>query len=588
MIMKKIYSIIASAIIAVGFTACTQSDFVETSAPDVSATSIDNAIQFGTYLGKTGTTRAGATGTITTTNLKTTDGAIKTAGFGVYALYTGNTDFDAVIDRTPNFMWNQQVTSDGTKWNYTPVKYWPNGNATADNTYNGATATGGGKVSFFAYAPWVTTGSGSTGIIGVSGADAKVNPNITYVLTQGENFVDLLWGSTKGNSETTYDAAQPGGTVVSTTSGTAITTPISPAAAGATNINLTKQKIDGTVNFLFKHSLSKIGGGSARGNGTPAGISIMLDIDDLNGGTDDNNTKVLVKEIKITTDADGDDVVDADEKVVKQGTLDLATGLWAKESADADLVVSMTTSRTADDYYELNSTIMEPTSAPAKTEAAWDALVEGVKVTPKSIYKKSDVEGLVFFPGEAPKLRVTVDYIVRTKDTRLADKYTEVEQIVTKVLQMPTLEMNKVYNLLIHLGLTSVKFTASVADWSDDNGDGTVDPATEIVLKEVWVPTNVLAVAAGSTASVNISKTADSKFQFEVTGLGASEAWTATSSNTDVATVTLSGTSDANGKATIEVTTKKNTGAARSTTVTVTKTSDSSTTTLTINQAAGN
>ncbi|MBP5522743.1 MAG: hypothetical protein J6X74_00770, partial [Bacteroidaceae bacterium] len=56
--MKKIYSIIATAIIAVGFTACTQSDFVETSAPDVSATSIDNAIQFGTYMGKVGTTRA--------------------------------------------------------------------------------------------------------------------------------------------------------------------------------------------------------------------------------------------------------------------------------------------------------------------------------------------------------------------------------------------------------------------------------------------------------------------------------------------------------------------------------------------------
>ncbi|MBR6087055.1 MAG: hypothetical protein IKP84_04100 [Prevotella sp.] len=581
---KKLFLFAAAA---VALASCTETDLSGDTSFAKESTS--DAIQFSATTRNTGTTRAGATGTITTENLKTTAGAIREAGFGVYALYTGDTNFDEVVDRTPNFMWNQQVKSDGTKWNYTPVKYWPNGNTTADNTYNNATGTGGGKVSFFAYAPYVSAGADEAGITAVSANDVKTNPYVSYRLTEGESFVDLLWGSTNGSSETTYDAAQAGGTVVSTSNGTNITTPINPVAAGKTNINLTKQKIkEGTVNFFFKHALSKIGGGTARANGTPAGISIMLDIDDLNGGTDDANTKVLVKEIKITTDADGDGTVEEGEKVYNDGTLDLATGLWSLPTKSADKVVSMTTSRTADSYYELNSTIMEPSSAPAKTEEAWTALPEGVKVTPKSIYKKTDVEGLVFFPGEAPKLRVTVDYIVRTKDTGLANSYSEVEQTVTKVLQMPTLKMNKVYNLLIHLGLTSVKFTASVADWSDDNNDGTVDPATEIVLKEVWVPANVLAVAAGSTATVNISKTEDSKFQFEVTGLGDSEAWTAESSNTEVATVTASGTSDANGKATIEVTTKKNTGAARTTTITITKTSDSSTTTLTVNQAAGN
>ena len=583
--MKKILFFAAAAVAML--TGCSQND--DLTAPTVAQNAQQQeAIQFGMYMGRQAQTRAGATGTITTENLKTTAGAIRTAGFGVYALYTGDTDFDAVVDRTPNFMWNQQVSSDGTKWSYSPVKYWPNGNATADNTANGATGEGGGKVSFFAYAPWVSAGANEPGITAVSNNTDKKNPSVSYRLSQGENFVDLLWGSTNGNGETTYDAAQNGGTVVSTTDGTSITTSIDPVAAGPTNINLTKQKIkDGTVNFLFKHALTKIGGGSARGVGTPAGIQIMLDVDDLNGGTNPVDTKVTVKEIKITTDANGDGSVDADEKIVTDATLDLATGLWKKEAA-SESVISMTTSRTANDYYELNNTIMEPTSALAKTTEAWDGLVEGVKVSPKSIYKKDDVEGFVFFPGEEPKFRITVDYIVRTKDANLANKYTEVEQVVTKVLQMPSLEMNKIYNILIHLGLTSVKFTASVSEWGDANADGTVDPATEIELKEVWVPTNVLAVAAGSTSSVNISKTTDSTFTFEVTGLGASQAWTAASSNTDVATVTASGTSDANGKATIVVTTKKNTGAARSTTITVTKTSDASTTTLTINQAAGN
>ena len=583
--MKKYLLFAATA--AMMLASCSSEvDFTQQDLQQANAENAATPVQFGMYLGKTGTTRAGATGDITTDKLKTTDGAIKTAGFGVYALYTGDTNFDAVTDRTPNFMWNQQVTSDGTKWTYSPVKYWPNGNANADNTANGATGTGGGKVSFFAYAPYVASGADEPGITAVSTNSDKKNPSVSYRLTRGSNFVDLLWGSTNGSSETTYDAAQNGTAVTTTTDGTTITTGVT--AAGKTNINLTKQKIDGTVNFLFKHALSKVGGGTSTGTGTPAGIQIMLDIDDLYGGTDDANTKVTVKEIKITTDADGDDTVDDDEKVYSDGTLDLATGLWSLTNKSATQVVSMTTSRTTNDNYELNADIIEPTTAPAKTEDGWNGLPVGVQVTPKSIYKKADVEGLLFFPGEAPKLRVTVDYIVRTKDANLANKYTEVEQVVTKVLEMPQLEMSKVYNLLIHLGLTSVKFTATVADWGDADGNGTIDPATEVELKEVWVPTNVLAVAAGTTASVNVSKTADSSFTFEVTGLGASEAWTATSSNTDCAEVTASGTADTNGKATLTVTTKKNTGSARSTTITVTKTSDSSTTTLTINQAAGN
>ncbi len=582
--MKKYFLFAATA--AMMLASCSSEvEFTQESLQQANAENAAMPVQFGMYLGKTGTTRAGATGDITTDKLKTTDGAIKTAGFGVYALYTGDTDFDAVTDRTPNFMSNQQVKSNGTKWTYSPVKYWPNGNANADNTANGATGTGGGKVSFFAYAPYVASGVDEPGITAVSANNNKTNPYVSYRLTSGSSFVDLLWGSTNGSSETTYDAAQNGTEVTTTTDGTTITSGVT--AAGKTNINLTKQKIDGTVNFLFKHALSKVGGGKSTGTGTPAGIQIMLDIDDLNGGTDDANTRVTVKEIKITTDADGDDTVDDDEKVYSDGTLDLATGLW-RLTSKSGTHVSMTTSRTTDDYYELNADIMEPTTPPAKTVDGWNGLPNGVKVSPKSIYKKADVEGLVFFPGEAPKLRVTVDYIVRTKDANLANKYTEVEQVVTKVLQMPTLEMSKVYNLLIHLGLTSVKFTATVANWGDADGNGTVDPATEVELKEVWVPTNVLAVAAGTTASVNVSKTADSSFTFEVTGLGASQAWTASSSNTDCAVVTASGTADANGKATLTVTTKKNTGSARSTTITVTKTSDSSTTTLTINQAAGN
>ena len=85
-------------------------------------------------------------------------------GFGVFAYYTGATAWEsakASATPTPNFMYNQQVTWDGTNsvWIYTPVKYWPNDNNPADNT--GATGSQGHSyVSFFAYAPYTSNTTG--------------------------------------------------------------------------------------------------------------------------------------------------------------------------------------------------------------------------------------------------------------------------------------------------------------------------------------------------------------------------------------------------------------------------------------------
>jgi hypothetical protein len=64
----------------------------------------------------------------------------------VFAHYTGEADFDAVVSATtPNFMYNQLVTKSGNEWTYSPVKYWPVQNQ---------------KVSFFAVAPVPSTANG--------------------------------------------------------------------------------------------------------------------------------------------------------------------------------------------------------------------------------------------------------------------------------------------------------------------------------------------------------------------------------------------------------------------------------------------
>lgn len=67
-------------------------------------------------------------------------------GIGVFAFYQPATngiagpDFTTIKYPTPNFMYNQKVTSSEGKWSYSPLKYWPN------NVND--------KLSFFAYAPY--------------------------------------------------------------------------------------------------------------------------------------------------------------------------------------------------------------------------------------------------------------------------------------------------------------------------------------------------------------------------------------------------------------------------------------------------
>ena len=69
----------------------------------------------------------------------------------VYAHNTGTTDFDASASTsTPNVMYNQSVTKDGSGWTYTPPKYWPDGDP---------------KISFFAIAPDPTVPANGIAIV---------------------------------------------------------------------------------------------------------------------------------------------------------------------------------------------------------------------------------------------------------------------------------------------------------------------------------------------------------------------------------------------------------------------------------------
>lgn len=127
--MKKKLFLCLLAAAAVSFTAC-QKDEV------LNEVQQDNAIGFGTYVGRDAQTKA--TSINDATSLQN---ASATNGFGVFAYYTENDTWNDQLDEPfiPNFMNNINVKYSGG-WTYSPLRYWPK--------------SGNDVISFLAYYPY--------------------------------------------------------------------------------------------------------------------------------------------------------------------------------------------------------------------------------------------------------------------------------------------------------------------------------------------------------------------------------------------------------------------------------------------------
>lgn len=113
---KNLFGWMAMVAMLVG-TGCSSDEVVNDYSPE-------NAIQFGTYVGRDADSRASVVTTI----------SLQTSGFGVFAyLHQGTPSY-----ATANFMDNVKVS--GATWSYGPTKYWPN------DTSN--------KLDFLAYGPY--------------------------------------------------------------------------------------------------------------------------------------------------------------------------------------------------------------------------------------------------------------------------------------------------------------------------------------------------------------------------------------------------------------------------------------------------
>ena len=520
----KLLTLAASA--AMMFAACS-SDKLESYAgqPDLNPEAPSNAIQFGTYVGKS-TTRAGVEGDIisdpvlkgtTATNASTT-----VPGFGVFAVYTGGTAYNDMNARTANFMYNEKIYWDTNAWKYAILKYWPNeiasGNVDTQSPTAAQGTTANGNVSFFAYAPYVQPAGGTYGITSMSTSSETRNPWIGYTLDKA-HFVDLLWGSKGETSENVLGTAgtpQAGGAVTTDWNGSAKETGLSNS--GDVNVDLTKQKVDGQVKFLFKHALARLGGPSVNTTAPNAsGFRVKLDIDNsvngevptspaITGGTREHftvsstddawRTKVTIKNIEITNDINNNAAYDdgTDGPLKTTGKLDLARGYWYGQANDDVITKKIGTTVTSPAAYtadEALNTKLAETYSEGGTEKTWiskaaysttksayfmvseDTDHPGVTESFQNVYNDANAHPLTLIPGTTPKFKVTITYVVRTYDDKLSTEYTEVTQTISKVIAFTSpVEINKRYNIDMHLGLTSVKFEASVADWATE---GTVD-----------------------------------------------------------------------------------------------------------------
>lgn len=472
--MKDMLKTVVAAAVVVSMVSCSsEADFDNTNTTDSNKQeSVATPVNFGSYLAQSKSNLSRGGGTTPASEMTTAE--LQSKGFGVVAFYTKTNQYTSGSTKMePNFMYNTRVS--GTGWTYSPVMYWPNGGQT-----EGATPGEGTQyLSFFAYAPYKET-FGDKGITALSSNSTPGDPTVSYTLGATGADADLLWGTAGSNGTTTNGNAQNG-------------TDFNGAAKAKVNANLSKMNVGGKVKFNFKHALAKFGGTGAGTDNKTSGLMIVADIDNgsaSTGGTLDGSTKITVKSIKIeSVKAVDDGKMTTEASIPTSGTLNLATGVWTTNNngkIDYEINSPSAAATEGATTQTMNESIAEP-----KTFESWDKLPAGVSTTAQSVYTESTP--LLLIPdGNDHTLRISIDYIVRTKNASLSKGYTEVEQSFYKDLTLSKVGMNAKYNLLIHLGLTSVKFDATVSDWTNTTAGGSTSSTTsDTDPMVIYMPQNV-------------------------------------------------------------------------------------------------
>ena len=497
--MKKLFLFAAAAAM---FAACSETDVLENSVQQ--KVTNDGAVKFDVYAQRSVTRGGGQYGDLTNAN-------IGKNGFGVFAYYTDNKQYDQTA--SPNFMYNQQVTcegtaTEGTLWKYEPVKYWPNefGQAAQSDDVD--------YVSFFAYAPF-THFDPNTGevvvpdsikdkdaidhyqnynIISVNKNTAIGDPIIKYVVdTDPSTSVDLLWGVAAENAAEVY-------TPIDGNEGSKKVNKDIKAEPGMPFTDMVKPNNPSTdrLRFNLKHALAKVkftidyiadaktpyGEWADTTEDTkPTPFPVVINAD---------QTRIFVRSFKI----DGW----ATEGALNLNNPDPGVPLWKAFDGVTDLTFNELT------FFDGRKDGKEATTnGEQKSEKPTGLnpdLIE--KYSTDSIFGSNQNPGVtekaqLLFAGDSTKnggyfyviprsqgegVNVTIEYDVETIDSLLAGKLADgvthgsaIENVISKENIFGAnvdFEPGYQYWIKIHIGMTSVKIEATVEPWID-NGETEVD-----------------------------------------------------------------------------------------------------------------
>ncbi len=495
--MKRI--LLSFAVITALLASCNM-NVADVEEPRVKADS--TAIGFGVYVNRGVSTKAGKTGELTTATLQEADG-----GFGVFGYY-GN-----------GALYNESSKPDAGsgKWEYHPVKYWPNEFGTA------ASSEAVDRLSFFAYAPYaevipstgIVTATGeaaNTGIIGLSRNIAAGDPMVMYSasLTPGAG-VDLCWGVAAADFTSSVDGDN------------------NHVDKGSPFINVIKPKTGDRLQFEFNHALAQLN------------VQVDADIDVESHATSSlaAGTHIYVRSVTFTG-------------FTLRGSLNLNANTtngpaWFDLSGSGRLKrdpITIFDGRT-DGLEAIAADVNEVPSGlyPAIVQ---DGTTVGVTNTPVNLFNSTEKEApILVIPTSGVPVKVTIVYDVETADPSLpgylSDGVTRgisVENTITKTVQLSganmALEAGKKYVLGLHLGLTSVKFDATVADWDNTSYTNTDLPINTTGIESVTLSATEATVWRSSSVTKPTVNAVTATDGTDLTNL-ATITWS--SSNPSVATV---------------------------------------------------
>ena len=468
---KKVYLFAAVAAL---FAACSNNDGAESAEKAQAQQNAQQiAVGFDAYLGRA------------TTRAVTDKSALETSGFGVFAYYTDNDDYDG--QQIPNFMYNQQVST--SSWTYEPVKYWPNEygeNAIAEET---------DRISFFAYGPYepiTTLSTGKTakdkGIIGFSRNNYAGDPLVKYVVdVNPASSLDLVWGRTpKTSGFDDYD----GNTY-------------SNEGLPWLNVKRPKYNTNEKVKFQFDHALASLNvtvdhyadnASYAAGKNVDGNTRIWIRSISFTGFTTQgalnlNNTGTHDVTISSTATKigtanwlgiNGEDLVTGEEVTIYDGRKD---GKEGTASASNEKYTGLNPNLVQNAVYATAGSAGTDEGGQTVANGAWLAYdgtkyYSGVLNTAQNLFASTTSTDPIYVIPTGDVVTVTIAYDVETADNKLATKLSDnatngssISNVITKKIQVSStdlvLENGKKYTIKLHLGMNTVKFDADVTTWDD-------------------------------------------------------------------------------------------------------------------------